>query len=61
MVGSMGRGRQPAKGACAIMPPMGSVRRAGNRGFFLYLGLNVIVSAVTILGVLTLWGRRSFP
>jgi len=46
---------------CAIMPPMGSVRRGGNRGFFLYLGLNVIVSAVTVLGVLALWDRRSVP
>jgi len=43
------------------MPPMGSVRRGGNRGFFLYLALNVIVSAVTVLGVLTLWDRRSVP
>jgi LysM repeat protein len=43
------------------MPAMGSVRRGGNRGFFLYLGLNVIVSAVTILGVLSLWGRGSTP
>ena len=43
------------------MPPMGSVRRGGNRGFFLYLGLNVIVSAVTVLGVLTLWDRQSVP
>ena len=43
------------------MPPMGSVRRGGNRGFFLYLGLNVIVSAVTILGCPILWGRRNAP
>ncbi|MBM2843831.1 MAG: hypothetical protein HW404_1668 [Anaerolineales bacterium] len=43
------------------MPPMGSVRRGGNRGFFLYLALNVIVSAVTVLGVLTLWDRQSVP
>jgi len=40
---------------------MGSVRRGGSRGFFLYLGLNVIVSAVTILGILALWDRRSTP
>ena len=40
---------------------MGSVRRGGNRGFFLYLGLNVIVSAVTVLGVLALWDRRQAP
>lgn len=40
---------------------MGSVRRGGNRGFFLYLGLNVIVSAVTVLGILTLWDRQSVP
>jgi LysM repeat protein len=40
---------------------MGSVRRSGNRGFFLYLGLNVVVSAVTVLGVLTLWDRRRVP
>jgi LysM repeat protein len=40
---------------------MGSVRRGGNRGFFLYLGLNVIVSAVTVLGVLSLWDRRAAP
>ncbi|HMK08827.1 MAG TPA: LysM peptidoglycan-binding domain-containing protein [Anaerolineales bacterium] len=38
---------------------MGSVRRSGNRGFFLYLLLNVIVSAATVLGVLALWGRRT--
>jgi len=37
---------------------MGSVRRSGNRGFFLYLGLNIVVSAVTVLGILTLWERR---
>lgn len=40
---------------------MGSVRRGGNRGFFLYLGLNVIVSAVTVFGVLILWERRNVP
>jgi LysM repeat protein len=40
---------------------MGRVRRGGNRGFFLYLGLNVIVSAVTVLGILTLWERREAP
>jgi LysM repeat protein len=40
---------------------MGSVRRGGNRGFFLYLGLNVIVSAVTVLGILALWDRRDSP
>jgi LysM repeat protein len=40
---------------------MGSVRRGGNRGFFLYLGLNVIVSAVTVFAVLTLWDRRRVP
>src|SRR3990172_3915713 len=57
---SVGRRRAGSAG-CAIMPPMGSVRRSGNRGFFLYLGLNVIVSAVTVLGVLALWDRRSVP
>jgi LysM repeat protein len=40
---------------------MGSVRRSGNRGFFLYLGLNILVSAVTVLGVLALWDRRHTP
>src|SRR3989304_1843937 len=53
--------RRAGSAGCAIMPPMGSVRRGGNRGFFLYLGLNVIVSAVTVLGVLTLWDRQSVP
>src|SRR3972149_2959595 len=57
---SAGRRRAGSAG-CAIMPPMGSVRRSGNRGFFLYLGLNVIVSAVAVLGVLALWDRQSVP
>jgi LysM repeat protein len=37
---------------------MGSVRRANWRPYLLYLGLNVLVSAVTVLLVLTLWDRR---
>ena len=37
---------------------MGSVRRATWRQYGLYLGLNVLVSALTILIVLSLWDRR---
>jgi LysM repeat protein len=37
---------------------MGSVRRAGRNGYLRYLGLNVLVSAATILFILFLWGRR---
>jgi LysM repeat protein len=38
---------------------MGRVRRSGNNAFFLFLGLNVIVSLVTVLVVLSVWDRRS--
>jgi LysM repeat protein len=38
---------------------MGSVRRSGNNAFFLFLGLNVLVSLVTVLAVLSIWDRRS--
>jgi len=37
---------------------MGSVRRGGNNAFFLFLGLNVLVSLVTVLAVLSIWDRR---
>jgi LysM repeat protein len=37
---------------------MGSVRRSGNNSFFFYLGLNIVVSLVTVLAVLSLWDRR---
>jgi LysM repeat protein len=37
---------------------VGSVRRATWRQYLLYLGLNVVVSAFTILIVLSLWDRR---
>jgi LysM repeat protein len=36
---------------------MGSVRRSGWRQYFPYLILNVIISALTMLGVLLIWGR----
>lgn len=39
-------------------PAVGSVRRATWRQYALYLGLNVLVSAITILIVLSLWDRR---
>ena len=38
---------------------MGSVRRATWRQYLLYLGINVLVSAITVLIVLNLWDRRS--
>ncbi len=37
---------------------MGSVRRGGNNAFFLFLGLNILVSLVTVLAVLSIWDRR---
>lgn len=37
---------------------MGSVRKATWRQYLFYLGLNVVVSAVTILLVLSIWDRR---
>ena len=37
---------------------MGSVRKATWRQYLFYLGLNVIVSAITVLIVLSLWDRR---
>jgi len=40
---------------------MGSVRRATWRQYLLYLGVNVLVSAITVLIVLNLWDRRSPP
>ena len=40
---------------------MGSVRRATWRQYLLYLGDNVLVSAITVLIVLNLWDRRSPP
>src|SRR3989304_10084257 len=40
-------------------PAMGSVRRSGNNAFFLFLGLNVLVSLVTVLAVLSVWDRRN--
>jgi LysM repeat protein len=39
-------------------PAVGSVRRATWRQYLLYLGLNVLVSSLTILVVLSLWDRR---
>jgi LysM repeat protein len=39
-------------------PAVGSVRRATWRQYLLYLGLNVLVSAITILIVLSLWDSR---
>jgi LysM repeat protein len=36
---------------------MGSVRRSNLRGFLPYLGLNVLVSAATVLIVLAVWDR----
>lgn len=36
---------------------MGSVRRSGGNAFFLYLGLNVIVSLVTVLVVISFFDR----
>lgn len=38
---------------------MGSVRRSGGSGFFLYLGLNVIVSLVTVLAVISFFDRTT--
>lgn len=41
---------------------MGSIRRATWRQFAIFLGLNVIVSAITVLIVLSIWDRgRDFP
>ncbi|MGB2895920.1 MAG: LysM peptidoglycan-binding domain-containing protein [Anaerolineales bacterium] len=40
---------------------MGSVRRATWRQYLLYLGANILVSAITVLIVLNLWDRRSPP
>ena len=40
---------------------MGSVRRATWRQYLLYLGVNILVSAITVLIVLNLWDRRSPP
>src|SRR3990170_5401191 len=40
---------------------MGSVRRANSRQYLAYLLLNVIVSAVTIILVMAIWGRVSAP
>lgn len=37
---------------------MGSVRKATWRQYLFYLGLNVIISAITVLIVLSLWDRR---
>lgn len=37
---------------------MGSVRRGGSNSFLLFLGLNIIVSLVTVLAVLTYWDQR---
>jgi LysM repeat protein len=37
---------------------MGSVRRANWKQYAIYLGLNVLVSALTILVVLSIWDRR---
>lgn len=39
---------------CAVV---GSVRKSNLRGFLPYLGLNVLISAVTVLVVLALFGR----
>jgi LysM repeat protein len=41
-----------------LCPAVGSVRRATWRQYLLYLGLNVVVSALTVLIVLSLWDRR---
>lgn len=38
-------------------PAVGSVRRATWRQYLLYLGLNVLVSAITVLVVLSIWDR----
>jgi LysM repeat protein len=40
---------------------MGSVRRANSRQYLAYLLLNVIVSAVTIILVMAIWGRATAP
>jgi LysM repeat protein len=41
---------------------MGSVRRGGSNAFLIYLGLNIVVSLVTVLAVLSYWeGRRPKP
>jgi LysM repeat protein len=40
---------------------MGSVRRSNSRQYLAYLLLNVIVSAVTIILVMAIWGRVSAP
>ncbi|HLC04297.1 MAG TPA: LysM peptidoglycan-binding domain-containing protein [Anaerolineales bacterium] len=40
---------------------MGSVRRANSRQYLAFLLLNVIVSAVTIILVMAVWGRVSAP
>jgi LysM repeat protein len=37
---------------------VGSVRKATWRQYLFYLGLNVVVSAITVLVVLSLWDRR---
>jgi LysM repeat protein len=37
---------------------MGSVRRASWNQYLIYLGLNVVVSTVTVLLVLSIWDRR---
>ena len=39
-------------------PAVGSVRKATWRQYLFYLGLNVVVSTITILIVLSLWDRR---
>ena len=39
---------------CALM---GSVRRSTRKEYLIYLGLNVVVSAITILVVLNVWDR----
>lgn len=38
---------------------MGSVRRSGLNRYLVFLGLNVVVSAITVLIVLSIWDRRS--
>ncbi len=44
------------------MRAMGSVRRATWRQYLPYLGLNVLVSAITVVIVLSIWGgRRQTP
>src|SRR3989304_3344558 len=40
-------------------PALGRVRRSGNNAFCLFLGLNVLVSLVTVLAVLSVWDRRN--